>query len=786
MLRNYFKIAFRNLTRQKLYASINIFGLALGLASFFVIGTWVYQQWSYDRHFDQSQQIYRVGVNFFNVGDMAVGPPVFDSVIEEFPEVALSTSLDMMGPITIKYGDKEIEQPGTFSADKDFFDIFSYQFLVGNPENALDEPNQVVLSESVAQKMFRTTDVLSKSVLIGDDEVPHTITGVIRENSLKTHFTTKVWLSLERDPEATSWTSASMYNYVLLRPGFTEDDLKNRLNKLIETQIYPTLNLTQPYEEWSETSSAYHFVVKPLTDLHLKTSLRFDFFTPGNATNVYASAAIALFIILLAAINFINISTARSSGRAKEVGIRKTLGSKRSALIKQFLTESVIISLIAFLIGLALGELFLKLFEQFTGIHLMDALLLNFGQVLVFTVVTLLLGLLAGMYPAFYLSGFNPISMLKNNFGGIRKSGFRNGLVITQFTIAISLIISTIVVFQQIQFLQEKDLGFETENVLVVNNISSLDNQQESFRQDILNLSGVQTASFSRRIPIGEGVWVRNLKTPEMSESTSMQVFLGDENYVGVMGFHLLEGRNFSRELASDSSAIILSTSAVKELGLTDPLGARLNDDLTVIGVVDDFNFQSLQNDIEPTAIIYSPSGGDLAIKINKANPNDLLSAIQSIWSAYDIAEPMSYFFLDEQFRQMFNNERALGKTITLFSIFALIISCLGLFGLASYICEQRAKEIGIRKVLGAAVSNLILLLNKDFTRLILISIALAVPLSYFIMNKWLANFAYKIEINPLIYLIAGLSTLLVAWVTVSGQSIKTAFLNPIKTLRSE
>jgi putative ABC transport system permease protein len=785
MLKNYIKIAYRNLFRNKLYGAINILGLALGLASSFVIGTWVYQELSYDRHFENADRIYRVGTNFFNVGDLANGPEIFDAVAEEFPEVAVSTSLNRAST-SVKIDDQEFAESLAFEADKDFFDMFSFHFKKGNPETALDHPSQVVLTETLAQKFFGRQEAMGKTILIDEDEIPHTVVGIVAESGQNTHFTATMWISLERDPERTSWTSAHYYNYVLLNPGFTQHDLESRLDQLIEDEIHPSLGQNAPFEDWFTSSSAYKFSTTPLTDLYLKTNFRFDFFTSGNATNVYSFAAIALFIILLAAINFVNISTARSSGRAKEVGIRKTLGSGRATLVGQFLAESILMSLLALVLALGMGEIFLKLFEETTGIHLLNSLFIGPGQITVFIALAIFMGLAAGLYPAFYLSAFKPVSMLKNQFGGLKKSWFRNGLVITQFTISICLIVAVGVVYQQLTFLQNQDLGFDTENVLVIDNASSIGPQQESFKQEAESIAGISEVSYNRRMPVGRSIWVQTYRTPEMSEGKPYQTFFGDNKYLNTLGFQLLEGRNFSEEIAGDTAAVILNESAVRELELDDPIGTQLNDNLEVIGVVSDFNYESLHKPVEPAAIMYSTVADRMAIKMDGSRADAIIAGLENAWDAYNTGESMTYYFLDQRFQETLDNERSLGKAISLFTIFAIVISCLGLFGLSSYICEQRTKEIGIRKVLGAAVSSLVIFLNRDFTKLILISIAIATPMSYILMSKWLTNFAYRIEIGPLLFVMAGLLALLISWITVSGQSIKTALMNPVESLRSE
>lgn len=786
MLKNYLKIAFRNLFRKKLYGTINILGLALGLASSFVIGTWVYQELSYDQHFDNANRIYRVGVNFYNVGDFAAGPEVFEPVVEEFPEVQKVTSMQRFQSLKLYLNEQTFVESPAFAADGDFFEVFSFPFLQGNPATALDQPNQVVLTESLAKKLFGEQEALGQIIEIGEEKTSHQIVGVIKETGHKTHFNMDMWISLERDPDASNWTSARLFNYVLLNEGFSKESFTARLDQLIKDQVFPSLNHGGPYEEWIQSNSAYKFITTPLTDLYLKTNLRFDFFASGNATNVYAFAVIALFIILLAAINFVNISTARSSGRAKEVGIRKTLGSNRKSLVMQFLNESVITCFIAFIIALGLGEIFLTLFQQITSIELLDAFYIGPEQILLFLSVTILIGITAGLYPAFYLSSFKPVSMLKNQFSGVKKSLFRNTLVVSQFTISTCLIVGTGVVYQQLNFMQNKDLGFSTENILVISNADQLGEQRASFKQEVKNLTGVTNAAYSRRIPVGQSVWIYTFQTAEMDDGIPFQSFFGDEEYLNALGFRLVEGRNFSKDIAGDSTAVILNRSAVQELGLENPVGTKLNRDQVVVGVVDDFNYESLHKLVEPVAIMFNPTGERLALKIDGANAEEILANLRNTWEYFDPEESMNYYFLDERFQQTLSNERSLGKAVTIFSVFAIIISCLGLFGLSSYLCEQRTKEIGIRKILGAAVSTLVIFLNKDFTKLVLISIAVAIPLSYILMSKWLANFAYRVEINPVLFVAAGLLALLISWATVSGQSIKTALMNPVESLRSE
>lgn len=786
MLKNYFKVAFRRLFKNKVYGFLNITGLALGMASAFVIGTWVYQELSYDRHFDRAEQIYRVGVNFYNIGDMAPGPERFTETVRTFPEVKQATAIDVQPTQLLHVNNRTFREDHLYLADDHFFEVFSYDFLQGNPKTALSQPDEAIIMESTAKKLFGTARAAGMTFRLDEKGTTYQVAGVVKDDKRPSHLNIQVWLPLKIDPANNSWTSASIYNYVELKEGFGIKDFERRLNELIKDQVYPALNPNIPYEEWSNSRSAYRFIIHPVTDLYLHSNLRFEFFTGGNAVNVYAFAAIALFIILLAGINFVNITTARSSGRAREVGIRKTLGSERHTLVLQFLNESVLTSLLALVLALALGEVFLKLFEEITSIHLLNTLFISFNQIVFFVAVAVLIGLTAGLYPAFYLSRFQPVTMLKETFGSHRISWFRNALVVTQFTISTCLIIATGVVYQQLEYMQNKDLGLNAENLMIIENVSALEGSSRAFRQEIQKIPGVQLSSFSKRIPIGNSVYVKTFNTPELENGIPLQTFYGDEAYLEAMEFQLLKGRNFSKERASDSNAVILNQKAVQTLELENAVGSRLNKNLEVIGVVDNFNFESLHSEAGPVAIMYSDTGTRLALKVSGEQAGFVLGQTRNIWDTFTPGEGMSYYFLDEKFRETLNNERALSKAVMLFAFFAIIISCLGLFGLTTYICEQRTKEIGIRKVLGASVSKILILLNKEFTRLILLSIVIAVPLSLIVIRKWLSNFAYKTEVGPLIFIFAGILAFVISWLTVSGQSLKTALTNPVKSLRSD
>lgn len=788
MLKNYFKIAFRNIRKNFTYSFINIFGLAVGLASAIVIGLWVYQEWSYDRHFEDSDRIYRVGVNFMNVGDMAVGPPQLNNYVRDFPEVEKTGRLYGRSNMKVVIGEKEYQQSNVFYADSTFFEVLSYNFVEGSAVTALDQPNSAVLTRETAAKFFGTQPALGQTIQIGEDKEPFQIVGIVDTGDHRSHINASMWLTYTYT-ENTNWLSANVYNYIKLRESASVDGLKDRLQQLIKERVYPSLSLDIPFEEWIETDGSYRFITMPVTDIYLKSDLKFEPTPGGNYANVVTFFLIALLIILIAAVNFINITTARSSIRAKEVGIRKTLGSSERALIFQFLSESVLNCGIALIIGLGLGEIFLSLFESYTGVLLLEGGIFNlsYGRFFALIATVLLIGILAGLYPAVYLRRYKPAKVLKgqiHSYSG-NQSIFRNSLVIVQFTISICLLIGTGVIYQQLDYMRNKDLGLNKDNVLVINNAGILGTQKEAFREELQKFSGVENISYNKRIPAGTSVWVSAMKTRDMQEDLPMQSFLGDYEMIPTLGFTILEGRNFSKEIAADTNAVLLNQSAVRALGLDEPIGSKLNDTYEVIGIVADFNFESLRKKIEPAVLEFDSGGDHLAVKV-AGDKQAFIDYAATTWKQFGMAGSINYHFLDSNFEALLDKEQVLGKAVVIFSLLALLISCLGLYGLSAFITEQRTKEIGIRRVLGASTSEIVLLLNQSFTKPVLVSMAIAFPLAFIILKSWLDNFAYKVEISPWIYFGAGLAALGIAWLTVSWQSTIAAQTNPVESLKSE
>ena len=785
MIQNFITIALRQFRRNLSYSIINILGLSLGLAGSFVIGSWVWQELNFDRHYQDSDRIYRVSVSFYNSGAFASGPEVLNNVLaEQAPEVEISTRVSNEKPRNI-YIDDDSFEVNPLGVDSSFFKVFNHQFISGNAELALSEPNNIVISTEMAMNLFGGVDVFGRSIEMGEDKALFNIAGVVMKSENPTHLNTDIWISIDLE-RSENWTSAQYFNYIKLIPTASEADLLTRLESFKKDLVYPKFNASVPYKDWVN-SGYFDFHVKPLTNIHLDPAMKFDLQAGGNRANVYVFMMVTVFLLVIAVINFINLSTAQSAKRAKEVGIRKAMGTSRKSLIIQYLTESVILSLTALLLGVGLSEIFLILFQSFTKEVLINGLFSSWLFGISYFGFGLLVGVLAGIYPAFYLSGFKPVDILKSKITGSGKSSFRNFLVVFQFTISIALIICSTVVYQQLEHLRVADLGFDRENVLVISNADQLGDQKEAFKQKLLQHSGVKSASFNKRNPAGQSLWLYVFKTKEMERGIGLQTFIGDDQYLETVGFRLLEGRNFSKDVASDSTAIILTKSAVKELMLGDDvIGTELNKGYHVIGVVSDFSFKGFNEKPEPVAIIYDQDGYRLSIRLQDNKEADFIDYMNTEWQSLSIQEPINYNFIDDNFELLLEKEKTLGKTIAFFTSIAIFISCLGLFGLAAFTTEQRQKEIGIRKVLGASVSAVVLLLNKGFTKLVAISVIISAPLAWYLMDLWLQNFQYKTEVNVFIFVLSGLVAMFIAWITVSYLSIVAAAANPVDTLRNE
>ncbi|WKN41008.1 ABC transporter permease [Tunicatimonas pelagia] len=813
MIKNYLKIAFRNLLKQRFYSVINVLGLAIGLAVCLLIALFVLDEMSYDRYHTNADQIYRVRLSYSlggQSGDFPIASaPLARTMAETYPEVENAVRFRAQGNYTVYRDDRAYQEEDVTYADSTLFTVFDIPLLHGNPETALTEMNSLVLCETSVEKYFgadwEQNPPLGETLLLGRDKTPYKITGIFEEIPTNSHFHFDVFLSMVslKDSQSEIWLSNNYYTYLLLREDANVTDVEEKLNETFETYGAPQLEqyANASYEDFIASGNYFNYLLQPLTDIHLHSDLEHEIEANGDIRYVYIFSAIALFVLLIACFNFMNLSTARSAGRAKEVGIRKTLGSIRQQLITQFLAEALLVSFLALLLAILFAEVAIPFFNDLAG----KQLTINYLQTWYFIPLLLLavtaIGLLAGSYPAFFLSAFRPASVLKGKLA--TKSGgrwLRNGLVVLQFGISITLITSTVVVYQQLNHIRNKKLGYDKEHVLVLHNTFYLNKQAETFKNEALRQPGVTAATLTGHLPAdpfnnnNNAIFPDN--NPESDQTTTAPWFSVDYDYIPTMGMNIATGRNFSRDFATDSTAMIINEAAAKYFfGEDDPLGHKLSNfgeepgsftSYTVVGVVEDFHYSTLRQKIMPMVMIMGNSISALSLRVQPEQVTATIAALEDQWNRFQPDLPFEYSFLDERFDNIYQAEQRLGTIFTIFCSLAIFIACLGLFGLAAYTAEQRTKEIGIRKVMGASVSSLVVSFSKDFTKLVLVALLVAIPTAYFLMNQWLADFAYRISLGASTFIIAGGIALLIAWLTISFQSIRAAVANPVDSLRNE
>lgn len=792
MLHNILLVAYRGLIRQFSYSLINIIGLAIGIACSLVIFLFVYGEWSYDRGFSKGDRIYRIGISFFNIGKFASGPERLLEVLpEEFAGIENATRIRKDNvPITVK--EKTFPNTQAYYADSAYFKIFNYNFLYGDPHKALTNPNEAVISDEMAIKLFGKTDVIGEVIVAGKEKKPYAVTGVVEALDFNSHLKSEIWLSIQSQlTHEPAWSSAAFHNYVLLKQNNTEADLQLALNNIFEKYVYPESGKPMGFkslETYRNNELAIKFYVHPLKDIYLKSKLNLELSPGGNESNIYIFAGISLFILLLAGVNFINLTTARASRRAKEVGIRKTLGTSRKKLVGQFLLESVMTSSMAMVLAMLLAEVFLLMFKYVTGSPLLPTIWHNPLTVFLFIAFSIMVGVASGVYPAFYLTSFKPVKVLKGNLAISGGGKFRNLLVVFQFSVSIVLIVCAAMVQQQLHFMETKDLGFDQENVVTIDWTDKLKTSADSYKNELSTQAGVINSSFHMGEPGSKRILAfYTFQTPKMQSPISINTFFGDADYLSVLGMRLVNGRAFDRNLASDTLSVILNEAAVKALNLgDDPIGATVNEKQKIIGVVSDFHWESLRTAIAPLAIVLSKGKAQLGFKMQGQAIPGFLKAAEARWKQLSPDEPFQYHFLDENFMELLEKEAVFAKSINVFTLLAILISCLGLYGLSAYTAEQRTKEIGIRKVLGASAANIVVMLNRKFTLLVLIAVGISVPVAFYAIQLWLQDFAYKVEMGPMVYIGSIVTALAIAWITVSYHSFRAARVNPAVTLKYE
>lgn len=798
MFKNYIKIAFRNIYRTKLFSFINIIGLAIGMTGALMILMYIANELSYENFHKNRNQIFRVSVEFGDKNNRmrfaGAMPALGPASVEEFPEVENAVRFERDEHTLLEYNEKKFHEQNLFFADPSVFEVFSFTILKGSQETALNDPFSLVITEGKAKKLFGREDPLGK-MIIYNSKHPVKITGVMKNIPANTHLKCDFLMSfsslksLGRVPDRPWNVFGDTYTYLLVKENASIEDLKLKIHALLEK------NTSKDFTEMIT------FDLLSLTDIHMKSKAIVDLAPRGNMTYVYVFFSVAVLVLLIACFNFMNLSTARSLRRMKEVGMRKVLGAKRLQIIKQFLGESLVITFLAVALALILFDLLYPVLNAFLENSL------NIGQQNfkylfgIVPLVVIIVGVLAGSYPAFFVSNYRPIQAITEGFSPkSARSGFRRILVIAQFAVAVILIIGTTVIFRQLDFMKNSDLGFKKENVVLINfrprspdfsgKYSVLLNEFQRQPQ-VVSVAGAYT------VP---GRFSKETKTIQRRTGSSVEMFSIQAisvgfDYIASMGMEIVEGRNFSRDIPSDEGySMLLNQQAVKQFNLSDPIGEKFvvpgpggRREMTVAGVVKDFHVYSLKMKIEPLMLYISPDYFyNIVMRIRPDEIQNTLASLEKTWKRILPDAPFEYDFLENSYNRLYISEEKIGQLLTLFSGLAIFVACMGLFGLASYMAEQRYKEISIRKVLGADVSRIVFLLSKDFTKSVLIANLVAWPIAYFTVFKWLQNYAYRIDIGFWMFLAAGLVVLLLALFTVSYQAIKAARANPVDILRYE
>jgi putative ABC transport system permease protein len=809
MLNNNWKIAYRSLLKNKFFTALNITGLAAGLACFLLISLYVVDELSYDRHNKNAGRIYRINTNIVMGGSelrLAVASDMMGALLKkDYPEVEAYTRVyASSGSKMIKKGDLYLNETQVAHVDSTYFDVFTCVPLAGDLTHALDEPNSVVLTRSAAEKYFGNTDVVGKHIETNDNgSTLYKITAVIEDLPRQSHYNPQFLFSMANAPyRFGQMLSHNFQTYLLLAEGTSRRHMEAKFAGYINNYVLPAAKnemQINSIEEFEQAGNRIEYSLIPLTDIHLYSDRFPELSVNGSIQYVYIFSAVALFVLLIACINFMNLATARSANRAREVGIRKVLGSEKKSLVFQFLTESTLLTYISMALALGVCILCLPFFNQLAGKHFTIQDLFSPGFIAALLLLPLVVGLLAGAYPALFLSSFNPLNVLKTKFSTSQSRGrLRSSLVVVQFVTSIILIIGTIVIYRQLNFIQNSKLGYNKEQVLVINNTYSLGGKKEGFRNAILQLPGVQAGSNAGYLPVSNSARSdRTFSTEASFTNTSginMQTWDIDENYIPLLGMEMKYGRNFSKAFGTDSSAIIINETTASLMGIENPVGKTLyagNDGgnltpHTIIGVVKNFHYESMKQQIGPLCFMLGAADGSMAFRIEANNLSYLLNQVERTWSEMAPTIPFEYSFLDESFNRMYAAEQKVGQLALSFSILTIIIACLGLFGLAAFMAEQRTKEIGVRKVLGASVQHIILLLTRDFLKLVLIAALIAFPIAWYAMNRWLENFAFRTAISWWIFGLAAAAAVVIAILTVGGQAVRAAITNPIKSLRSE
>ncbi len=807
MIKNYIKIAWRNLIGQKFYSVLNILGLTVGIVSCLLIVLYVKHELSYDRYHAKADQIHRVAFKGMMNGSLfeipIAGAPAGAAMVRDLPEVKAFTRINRQGSTFASYEDKSFKEFGVMYADPNFFDVFSVQLLSGNAGDVLNAPNTVVLSEAMAQKYFGNENPVGKTIKLDSYGGSNIVTGVFKAVPDNSHFTFDMLVSMlgnEGSKATDGWLSMNYFTYLVLEDGVAPEQVEAKFPDMVERYMGPEINryLGSSLDEYRAKGNTLGLYLQPLTDIHLRSAHFMQDIQPqGDIRYVYIFAAIAIFVLLIACINFMNLSTARSARRAKEVGIRKALGSLQGQLMTQFITESILLTLIAALIAVFVVEASLPLFSNVTGKSLHLAYFTDATLVLTLLAICVFVGLIAGSYPAFYLSSFKPVAVLKGQVTkGKGSNTLRSSLVIFQFAISMGLIVATTVVYQQLNYMQNKKLGYDREHMVVLHDTYLLNGKEAILKNQLKQDPQILNAAISGFIPAGNTNTYNTVFMAEdnQTQPTQVSVYQVDADYIPTYGIQLAEGRNFSPEYATDTQAVLINQAAARAYGWEAPLNRKVISfgegdtriAYTVIGVIEDFHFESLHSKIAPMVMTFGNARGNITVKVKGEDIPGVMARIEQQWKEIAPNAAFAYSFLDDRFMETYEAEQKTGTIFGFFSLLGIFIACLGLLGLAAFTAEQRTKEIGIRKVLGASSAGIVAMLSKDFLKLVVVAILVASPIAWYMMNRWLYDYAYRTDLSMSTFAIAGSIAIVIALATVSFQALKAARTNPVKSLRSE
>lgn len=807
MLRNYIKMALRSLIQNKWYSAITVTGLATALTITLFIGLYIKNELNFDRYNENSERIYRVNSNIsFSLQGLqtaAAPTPLGATLKTEFPEVEEAVRLGKYQNCLVKSTRDNVREQAILLADSTIFRVFTLKMLSGNPATALAKPNSVVITERMARKYFGTTHALNKVLTFNNNE-SRQVTAVIGDIPAQSHFQADFILPLweTRDAKADKWGNHIFNTYILLKPGTSPKAVQAKFEKVLQTYLDPALRrfFNTTLAEARKQGNYFRYSLIPLTDIHLHSNRAGELMPNGSIEYVYIFAGIALFILMIAVVNFINLTTARSIKRAREIGVRKVLGSNRIGLIYQFLSESMLIAFISMLVAIGILVSMLPVFNSLTGESLLVSEFTTLPVAFFMFLGTVAVGLLAGVYLAFYISSFQPATAIKNGSGSHpKRQSLRSSLVVFQFSMSVILIIATLLINQQLQFIQSKNVGYGKEQVIILNTPEVPENQLRTFKEIALQDEQVKAASISSFLPVTSkrngDYWYPEGQT-DQKYSVPMQEWEVDEDYLATYKMVLVQGRNFLKGQVADSSRVVINETAAKQLGYKEPIGKSIHkqggDRLTIVGVVKDFHYESLRTRIEPLCfmldanIVSDKSNDALSLRLETSDMAASISALENKWKKIAPGQPFEYSFLNESFDAMYRAEERTQMLFTTFTTIAIFISCLGLFGLATFMAEQRTKEIGVRKVLGASVKSIVTLLSGDFLKPVLFAILIASPIAWYMMSRWLQGFNYRIEIEWWVFVLAGTLAVSIALITVSFQSVRAALMNPVKSLKNE